>query len=76
MGLLNFLTSVRNVRRSDNTTDLFHSFQVRTQTTMHAENLLVNDGSNGQAVEAISKCLPQTNVVSSLAWQYDNYYCV
>lgn len=34
---------------------------------MHGENLLVNDRSNWQAVEAIRKCLPQLDVVASLA---------
>lgn len=34
---------------------------------MHGEDLLVNDCSNGQAVEAIRKCLPQLDVVPSLA---------
>ena len=34
---------------------------------MHGENLLVNDGSNRQAVEAIRKGLPQLDVVPSLA---------
>lgn len=34
---------------------------------MHGEDLLVNDGGNGQAVEAIGKCLPQLDVVATLA---------
>lgn len=34
---------------------------------MHCEDLLVNNSSNGQAVEAVSKGLPQLNVISSLA---------
>lgn len=34
---------------------------------MHCEDLLVNNGSNGQAVKAVSKGLPQLNVISSLA---------
>ena len=34
---------------------------------MHRENLLVNYGSNGQAIEAVGKCLPELDVVSSLA---------
>ena len=35
---------------------------------MHRENLLVNDGGDWQAVEAIGKRLPQLYVVPSLAW--------
>lgn len=34
---------------------------------MHGENLLINDGSNGQAVEAVGKGLPELNVVAALA---------
>lgn len=34
---------------------------------MHCEDLLINNSSNGQAVEAVSKGLPQLNVISSLA---------
>ena len=35
---------------------------------MHGEDLLVNDGSNGQAVETIGKSLPQLDVVPSFAF--------
>lgn len=34
---------------------------------MHSENLLVDDGSDRQAVEAVGKGLPQLNVVPPLA---------
>ena len=34
---------------------------------MHGEDLLINDGGNGQAVEAVGKSLPQLDVVASLA---------
>lgn len=34
---------------------------------MHAQNLLVNDGSNWQTIETIRKGLPQFNIISSLA---------
>ena len=34
---------------------------------MHGEDLLVNDGGDGQAVEAVGEGLPQLDVVSSLA---------
>lgn len=34
---------------------------------MHGEDLLVNDGRNGQAVEAVGESLPQLDVVSPLA---------
>jgi hypothetical protein len=34
---------------------------------MHTENLLVNDGSDWKTVEAIRECLPQFDVVATLA---------
>jgi len=34
---------------------------------MHSEDLLVNDSSNWQAVEAISECLPELDVIPPLA---------
>lgn len=34
---------------------------------MHGEDLLINDRGNREAIEAISECLPQLNVVSPLA---------
>ena len=34
---------------------------------MHGENLLVNDGGNGEAVEAVGEGLPELDVVSALA---------
>lgn len=35
---------------------------------MHRENLLINNGRDRQAVEAVRKCLPQLNVVPTLAF--------
>jgi hypothetical protein len=49
------------------TSDLLHGVEVGAQATVHGEDLLVNDGGNGQAVEAVGKCLPQLDVVASLA---------
>ena len=34
---------------------------------MHCEDLLVDDCCNGQAIEAVRECLPELDVVSSLA---------
>ena len=34
---------------------------------MHSEDLLIDDGSDGQAIEAVCECLPKLDVVSSLA---------
>ena len=58
---------VRYVSRPHNTLNLLHVLQLRGEAAMHAEDLLVDDRGNGQAVEAISERLPQFDVVTSLA---------
>jgi hypothetical protein len=60
-------TAVRNISRAHNPADLLHRVEIRAQTTVHGENLLVNDGSDGKAVEAVGKSLPQLNVIATLA---------
>lgn len=35
---------------------------------MHGENLLVDDGCDWQAIEAVCECLPQFDVISPLAF--------
>lgn len=49
------------------TADLLHRVQVWAETAVHRENLLVDDSSNWQAVEAVSERLPELDVVSALA---------
>jgi hypothetical protein len=34
---------------------------------VHGENLLINDGGNGETVEAVGECLPELDVVTALA---------
>jgi hypothetical protein len=46
---------------------LLHGVEVGAQTTVHGENLLINDGGNRKAVEAVGESLPQLDVVSALA---------
>lgn len=58
---------VTYVSGAHNPTNLLHRVQVWAQATVHGEDLLVNDGGNRQAVEAISKCLPQLDIVPTLA---------
>lgn len=60
-------TAVRNISWAHNTADLLHRVQVRAQTPMHSEDLLVNDCSNRKAVEAIGECLPELDVIPPLA---------
>lgn len=49
------------------TTYLLHRVQIRAETAVHCEDLLINNGCDRQAVEAVSEGFPQLNVVSSLA---------
>jgi hypothetical protein len=34
---------------------------------MHSEDLLVDDGSDWQAIETVRKCLPKLNIIATLA---------
>lgn len=42
--------------------DLIDSFDLRTKASMHAENLAVDDSSNGKVVEYFSAVLPRIGV--------------
>ena len=61
------LACVRNIRRSHDSPYLFHRLQIRTQTTMHCEDLLVDDSSDRETIEAICEGFPQLNVISAFA---------
>ena len=63
-------TCIGNVCRSHDPSNLLHGLKIGAKTTMHSENLLIDDGSNGQAVEAIRKCLPEFDVVASFTCMY------
>lgn len=56
-----------HISRAHDSANLLHGVQVGAQTTVHGENLLVNDGGNGEAVEAVGEGLPELDVVSALA---------
>jgi hypothetical protein len=60
-------TAVGDISRTHHPADLLHRVKVGAETAVHCEDLLVNDGSNGKAVEAVRKCLPKLDVVSTLA---------
>lgn len=55
------------ISRTHYTTDLLHRVQVRTQTTVHGEDLLIDNGGNRQAVEAIGEGFPKLDVVPPFA---------
>ena len=55
------------VSRAHDAADLLHRVQIRAQTTVHGENLLVDDSGDGKAVEAVGEGLPELDVVPALA---------
>ena len=56
---------VGHVRRPHDAADLLHALQVGTEPPVATEDLLVNDSSNWEAVEAVREGFPQLNVISS-----------
>lgn len=60
-------TTIGNISWTHDPPDLFHGVQIWGETTMHGENFLIDDRSDWEAVEAVSKSLPELDVVSSLA---------
>lgn len=53
------------ISRTHDATDLLHGVEIRTQTTVHREDLLINNSCDWQAIEAIGERLPKLDVVSS-----------
>ena len=43
---------------------------------MHAKDLLINQGGNGKAIETVSECLPQFDVVSAFTFIIEPIYTV
>lgn len=60
-------TRLGYIGRPHDAPDLVHRLEVRRETAVHAKNLLVNNGRDRQAVEAVGERLPQLDVVSPLA---------
>jgi len=61
------MTPATYVGRAHDSADLLHRVQIGAQSTVHGEDLLINDGSNREAVKAVRECLPQLDVVPTLA---------
>jgi hypothetical protein len=55
------------VGRAHDASYLLHGIQVRTQPSVHGEDLLVDDSGNRQTVEAVCERLPQLDIVPSFA---------
>jgi len=47
---------------------LFHGLEIWAQAAVHAEYLLINDRRHRHTVEAVSKTLPESDVVTPLAF--------
>jgi hypothetical protein len=60
-------TSVRHIRGSVDAADLFHAAQLRAEPSVHAEDLVVHERRDGQAVERVREHFPQLDVVAPLA---------
>ena len=60
---------VRNIGGSHDPSDLLHALEIRTQTSVATEDLLVHNGGDGETVETVGECFPQFDVVASLACQ-------
>ena len=61
-------TRIRYIRRSDNTFDLIQAGEFRTETTMHAENLFVNDSCRRKAIKAVRESLPELDTKTPFAF--------
>jgi hypothetical protein len=60
-------TSIWDVRRPHHVSNLFHGLQVGTESAVHREDLAIDYGSNGKAVEAVREHLPELDIVTALA---------
>lgn len=58
---------VGHVGGSHDATNLLHRLQIRRETAVTAEDLLIDDRRYRQAVKTVSERFPQLNVVASLA---------
>jgi hypothetical protein len=56
--------------------NLLHGVQVRRQSSVHGEDLLIDDSGDGETVETVGESLPQLDVVSSLALIVETIYTV
>jgi hypothetical protein len=55
------------IGRSHHAPNLLHGVEVWAETAVHGEDLLVDDGGNRQAVEAVGEGLPKLDVISPFA---------
>lgn len=59
---------VGHIGGTRNLSDVVHVRQARRQSSVHTEDLVGDNGSNGQAVEGVNKGLPHLDVAPPLAF--------
>lgn len=59
--------SVRNIGGAGEAADLIKGGEVGGEAAVHAEDLVVDEGGNREAVEAVREELPETDVEAALA---------
>ena len=55
------------VDRTNDTVYLSQGFQVWAETAVHAKDLFIDNGSDGEAVEGVGESFPQFYIIPSLA---------
>ena len=60
-------TRVRHVRRPHDPPDLLHRLEIRRKAAVAAEDLVVDDGGDRQAVEAVREGFPQPDAETFFA---------
>ena len=61
-------TVVRHVNRSVEILDLFETVEIRTQSSVHAKNPLLNKRTHRHVIETITKLSPQADRVPAFAF--------
>ena len=69
-------TRVRNITRPCDVCNLFHLAQLRTQTTMHADDFVIDDCGTRKAVEGVTKRLPKLDAEAATAFIIEPIYPV
>ena len=56
---------IRYFERSDKFEDLLKIFELRTESSMHTENLLIDQGADWHDIEDIRESFPKFDIVFS-----------
>ena len=62
------ITFIRNLSRSHDSGNLFEIGEIWAQTSVHTDNLVIYNSSNGKAVEAVTERFPDFEVISSFTY--------